>query len=303
MALAQKYVFGVRLPGGGPANVVPSAPAQAAAGPSRDAETRPGPGAEVDGTGVLIPPAVGVREPASESLGESSRSQGAEAAPAASEHWIFGATRGRGGGARRALGPGHMADTALVPETFLTDHEGGAIGRNWIGTGNEPFDLHSYVVMDAGGRMSTRWVPWRNPYLFLLAEGGHGWSLITPSGRLDVTEPELVWLITQDPERPKGAEIVLALGRVGPSLAARVAGLAARVAAVTGARTWYVDHDVRSVVDPMMGVERLAVGPGPDGAGTEWSVAEPDDEGATSSIVDMYGGAESDAGSSFNVVD
>ncbi|MCY0960247.1 hypothetical protein [Streptomyces sp. H27-H5] len=118
-------------------------------------------------------------------------------------------------------------------------------GRNWAGPGRPPLDVGRYAVVRDGGEGRTQSAPWTDPYVVMARAGGDHVTLRTPLGSVRLTEAEdFAALVANDPHRPPGADIVLAVrGLPEGSL-----GLPQAVRSATGSRVWTpVDATLRLV--------------------------------------------------------
>lgn len=118
-------------------------------------------------------------------------------------------------------------------------------GRNWAGPGRPPLDVGRYAVVRDGGEGRAQSAPWTDPYVVMARAGGDHVTLRTPLGSVRLTAAEdFAALVANDPHRPPGADIVLAVrGLPEGSL-----GLPQAVRSATGSRVWTpVDATLRLV--------------------------------------------------------
>lgn len=109
-------------------------------------------------------------------------------------------------------------------------------GRNWRGAGRPRFDPTAYRVRGENGETRSHDVPWDDDaYVVLARAKGHHITLETPAGDIRLSSAEdFAALLADDPLRPPGADIVLALRGFpeGPE------GLPEAVFRATGSRVW-----------------------------------------------------------------
>ncbi|MEW1773108.1 hypothetical protein [Streptomyces sp. NPDC086777] len=143
-------------------------------------------------------------------------------------------------------------------------------GRNWRGAGRPRFEPFRYHVDRADGSREQLEVPWSDNAYVVLARAREGHiTLETPNRAVRLTNPEdFAALLANDPLRPRGADIVLAVR----GFADAPAGLAEAVFRATGRRVWTPSGgalDVTSVRTHGATVERIKLsGPDPHWAAT-----------------------------------
>ncbi|HWU06182.1 MAG TPA: hypothetical protein VN520_07285, partial [Streptomyces sp.] len=178
---------------------------------------------------------------------------------------------------------------ALDEGTLLRDDEGNAVGRDFTGPGQPTPELTSYAVRGRG-RVIPRSAPWQNPYLVAADADGRAVGIAAPGRTFRVdSADELAMLISYDSQRPRGADIVLALP---PEYAATVASL---VAGTTGRRVWYPEAPVGVATHPTAGTRHLMLELSEGDTGAGWASADPAADGGLPGARDLSSGNDTDS--------